>query len=173
MAESGELTEALLWPSSGRIPGSTLLHQSLACLVLWPELELKALKRQGTHSLASPAGGRARDSPCPLSSQFQLLQGNQGEDKKGDGQEPQPKLRTSHPRASSCQHRASIEAARAMYEAGIPATPTIPFPDGLCPHLYMPNSSGKLKASQPGSHEAGGLRGQCWGQSGGLSLPSV
>lgn len=97
MAESGELTEALLWPSSGRIPGSTLLHQSLACLVLWSELKLKALKRQGTHSLASPAGGRAGDSPFPLSSQFKLLQRNQDEDKKGDGQEPQPKQRTSHP----------------------------------------------------------------------------
>lgn len=46
-----------------------------------------------------------------------------------------------------------------MYEAGNPTTPTIPFPAGLCPHLYTPNSSVKLKASQPGSHEARGLRG--------------
>lgn len=159
MAESGELTEALLRPSSGRIPGSTLLHQPLAGLVLWPELQAQSPKKAGNTQPSKPCRRKGWNSPGPFSTQFQLLQGNQGEDKKGDGQEPQAKQKTSYPSTSSCQHRASMEAAWAKYEAVVPTTPTIPFPAGLCPHLYTPNSSGKLKASQPKSHEARGLRG--------------
>lgn len=61
------LEEALQWQRvvSSRKPSCgphlvRFLHPPF-CTSPWPELELKALKRQGTDCLASPAGGRAGD----------------------------------------------------------------------------------------------------------------
>lgn len=114
MARRGELTAALLQPSSGQIPGSTLLYQPLAYPVLGPELQAQSPKKAGN---TQPRGALQEEGPATDPIPSHDSSNSLTETKVRTRRET---AKNQPPQKLQCEHRVSVEAAQPITLASLP-----------------------------------------------------